>query len=570
MDNTALETFRRLASNFAAYILWTAGLPEDPYETEDAESCSPAPAAFVLAQVARWSGLQPPLGKAFQLMSRCAEILSARRHAPLCRVWIRFYALLTYLDLAPQAAGSGRDQWIEALRSDKDDRRPPVSAGCAALQIGTQLLLHHLGLSDIDLKQVKEDLALIAGQQLESGFINDNLREDEMPMARHLLILAHLAAAIPVVRQSQDPAIQELITDMDGLFTRGFAWLLRFLTPDGSLAMVGKDAHQISTLGALLTVFAYAGMPPDSDPVLDALGWWLPFRREEGTFPVVPNHFPPGLRVGYEPEARFAACNSLAFAGMCLAARLWEGSREGGGVSLPAGPQGPEGRRIEAIIREDGLWVDEASGYARLRSGDHFLAITLRKHAKNGTPAWQLFGVVLGGGKCSPLPEPRFRGEAPFESVWEGFAVQDQDRWRVPDWKVSSSVQRQNEGLELTVETADFAARKWLGFIGDRLVVEYQLTARRNLGACRGVWPILLSDGRNDAELKFARNVLSRSFKGESFSIACPEGFDWRLGLPRMFLSPSGAAALAFLTPAPFLPAGATARWSVVVEREYL
>ncbi|MCC6446826.1 MAG: hypothetical protein IT210_25665 [Armatimonadetes bacterium] len=568
MNQNDLETYRRLASGYTiASREWIrqyapVRIIEDPYETEEAESFLPAPSAYILAQASRWSGLRNVAEEACLLLNRCADLLQSGTLDPETHALTRFYSLLAWPDLISQAHDSWRSEWEKAFIL-KPEAAPATSSG-AALQTGAELLSHHLGLRVSSLEAAAAGARSLAGRQQPGGFIADDGDGERRPIAAHLAGLSYLAAALSMTRDSPEPEVQAVLREADGVFEKGFAWLLRFLTPEGPLAMVGKGRHGVESLGHLLALFAYAGLSPDADTVLDTLAWWFACRRETGLFPAVPNHFPASLRIGYEPRTRFAASNALAFAGICLAGRIWEGEE------YAACPQQPEERRIEAVIREDCAFIDEAGGYARLRSGEHFLAVSLRSHREGTAPAWQPFGVRLGGGRLSPLPEPAFDREAMLESVWEGFVVETEGAWRLPERAGNGSALACRGGIELTGENDLVAARKWLGFDGDRLVIEYEVTALRDLGACRAIWPVILSDGKEETAYRVEDNILSLTIGPESFSIACPERLKWRLGLARLFSSPSGAAAPAYFTPAPRLPRGAIARWSVAVEREFM
>ncbi|GIP41041.1 hypothetical protein J31TS4_43210 [Paenibacillus sp. J31TS4] len=567
------------------------GTLPDPYETIYSENYAPANAAVVYASAYRGSGRAEHLAGCIGLVRRSVELLQDRSVSPFCRVFLFHYSLMALLLLPERERAEEAPAFAAFYAAYEDDCRT-LNTNCAALQWGMELYLEALGYRQADSERLAKLLRHVEEAQMESGFVNDEKDEagekDGMPIAYHAFTLFLLLSPLALISEPK-PEHVPLFRRAGDVIAKGVAWFRRTVTTDGTFAMTQRSSYQMFTWGAGSALLAAFGKEDERlrHRMLDS---WLAYKKPDGSYSCTPNFWPHQLRVGYESYTHVNMYNCLGMTGIALAALLEEneerrsvgtdtgaagarciiewyedgekgasgdkGAAEAEDAVGSNGGAGHHGAIGAAIGRpdgpgepEDGLFLDEASGYAFVRRGERFFGCTLRMHSWGYTPAMQGFHYRAGEIRL-PLAEPRFARASPRESLWEGVLIELGDgRLEYPSGTENVPAAAADEGLRLVWSTEHVRVEKEIRVEPGGFAWAYRLTALAPLVSVRQYVPLLVHDGEEGIRAAAAgRGVIRLSYRGRRFVLACDGPGELELSLARSTASVSGIAASAVVT----------------------
>ncbi|MFD0959107.1 hypothetical protein [Paenibacillus chungangensis] len=570
-DHNTLTAMQEVLQQYVPVIQsWVTedGHLPDPYETTYSENYAPANAAAVLASVCH-SGGDLGAGELLdRMLSRTVELLEDKQNVnPFCRVFLYHYSLLALL-LAPEAERSRLLQRYGSALAAYEDDCPVVNTNCAALQWSMELFADALGLRLANEQLLRHRLQFIERAQLHSGFINDEVNEEEsldgMPIAYHAFTLFLLTSAFAVIEQWPS-SLKASKAEAERIVLRGTAWLRQAIAPDGTFAMVERSGYQMFVWGAVTALLAATIQDRNDESLMsESFRSWLSYRHDDGTYSCTANHLPHSLRAGYEQYTHLNMYNLLGLSGIAIAARLLERRIRLGDSLLEAGSEKLQHHPAGASH----AYIDYGSGYAFYRQGDDFFGCTLRMHNRRYTPAIQGFHFRLAGQKM-PIAEPRLPGStasaerAVQDGVWEGFLLLDQEgNVHYPNALSNAEAVPAEDGLTLISEGEWVRCSKTITMRNGVLRWRYQLIMKRPITSCQHVIPLVVHDGRHPLRVMAKEEcLLLMQHDNRSYELRCDDASSIRMELNRSLLSASGASAQVCIHIAESLAADSVIEW---------
>lgn len=440
---TALRLSQWLTSHLQNLLDWTdlrTGQIHDPFESHQldayilAESYSPATALVSAAASCRHG--QPLLAPLIpHYCRRILDLLASPKTPPFTALFLQYFGLMAVANLKvlatqPNAPMNSQEaeEFIRILCSYTDRLDKPINANCAAMQAGVQFL-RQVHSSQADWDRCNERLAVVAAQQDESGFINDDLAGPSMPVAYHMFCMYLLAAAMARLDAGAlDAAGSESMARATMIVTDGYGWLGHLLGNDGQFAQYGRSRYHAFAQAAGVALLAASGMGGEDAAVRRCLTWMDHYRlsldgqdgQPRSIFAVTTNNCPPAMRVGFESYAMVTVYNNLAMAILLDASAWWSGElRELSSAAIAR-------RSFLDGARQRGCFGHATTGLIRLRSQAGYVLVNLRTDPRSTTPLGSLLHLCLGDDlheKASAPPfwaEPRVQADASPVSVWEG------------------------------------------------------------------------------------------------------------------------------------------------------
>lgn len=560
----------------------------DPYETEYSENYAPANASVVLASICRFNRTEESAELLKLTLVRSVELLQDKEGvSPFCRVFLYHYSLMALI-LAPEPDRKSCLELVGDKLARYEDDCTVVNTNCAALQWAMEMFTEVLGLRSADPELLEHRLRFIAGAQLESGFINDEVdlqqSRDGMPIAYHAFTLFLLTSPMAIIEQWPE-SLASCKAKAERIVSRGMSWLGHAISEDGTFAMAGRSSYQMFTWGALVALLACTASNEQAESGSDfllssAFQAWLPYRHLDGTYSCTPNYWPHSLRVGYESYTHLNMYNLLGLTGLVVAER-------GLGRNYFLKEQRAEQRIPEYATStphqhgnyggESGYrgYVDPASGYAFFRKGGSFFGCTLRMHSRKYAAAMQGFHFRLNG-KPLPLAEPRLPGPGTtmeisiYTGAWEGFLICDEEgQLHYPDLTDNATVFPLDDGFKLVAETDKVRCEKTIRLLDDSVQWGYRIEAKTGLRFCEQVVPLTVHNGRDVLQYtSTGGNRLEFTYAGQSYALQCEEANSLQMELSRSDLSSSGISAKVHARITGPLPAGGIVKWQTTLGME--
>lgn len=576
------------------------GRIHDPFESHQhdarilAESYSPATALVIAAHAAR--GGHAGAAALLQGYSRhLSELLADEATPPFTALFLQYFGLISLADLKALAGQENPPisrKAVEALDRTlcgyQDKLDVPINTHCAAMQVGVEIL-RFLHSGNADWGRVRLRLETVAGQQSESGFINDDLAGPSMSVAYHLFCMYLLAAPISrVAGKEPPPEAQELIQRADGIVGKGYGWLGQLLSNDGMIAQYGRSRYHASSQAAGAALLAAAGIEPEEASVRRFVGW-MDHRRLPGdastglvapVFAVTPNHCPPALRVGFESCAMVTVYNNLAMTILLDAMAWWTG------VLPVIGSAGEARKAFFKGARARGCQIDAPVGLACLRSRGGYVLVNLQTDYRGYTPVGSLIHLRLGDDlheKAVAPPfwaDPRVSAEMPEGSVWEGpllcGSAQDSCGTVHPPALLMQGRTLQCQGsassIGLRGSGPDAEWVKTISLEPTALTIGWQLQTRAADQVLFAVVPCLLWDGIWQTELRFEGPEVRATRDGRTWRMVIhdregkPLEGTWFLTPYRSTLSTSGITGRLQFPVAEDLAGDQAVAWTIRIE----
>ncbi len=601
---TELRLSQWLAAHLHNLQQWTepqSGRIFDPCESHQhdagipAESYSPATALATVAMAARY-GNQDAAALVPGYCTRIRNILASEDMPAFTALFVQYFGLIAADDLkalanTPQSPITPQDAagFTDAVCAYTDRLDTPTNTNCAAMQAGVQMLRWSLR-RQADWQRCMERLQVVASQQTDSGFINDDLAGPSMPVAYHMFSMYLLAAATVRAAADDQDAASPKSSEADAclalastIVTRGYAWLGRLLANDGMIAQYGRSRYHAFAQAAGLALLAAAGVDDEDAAVRRYLAWMDQYRTPEPTsaFAVTANLCPPALRVGFESYATVSCYNNLTMTILLDAWRRW---------NSPLAPiaGAPEARRaFFAAAKETGCYGDAQTGLIRLRSRDGFVLMNLLTDYRGTTPAGSLMHVRLGDDlheKASPPPfwaDPRLQADAPAYGVWEGPLLCENPRdgcnlAAPPPFVMQGRALECNSTagtlmLRCTGPGADWT--KSLTLQPMLLKIDWQVRLTEPGQLLYACVPCLLWDGLEPTRLRFAEQYIDATSHGRTWRMTITPGEGqafqdrWLLTPLRSLLSTSGVIGRLAFPLAQSIAAGTEISWTIRIEK---
>ena len=598
------DLVKKFGDTVSGWFVSTDGEIRDPVETIYGEGYAPGPAAFIFASLYAHHN-EPKYLESCQLaMNRIfSKIQSPTDNSKFTDIFMWFFALKTYgVLMEDHSLAAMLTEWKQIFQ-ELDHFFVPGNTNACCLLLATTVMRQALSVERLPREDCPQQFVdWVRHRQCESGFIEDHIafspvmklkrkmdrlgvpgskvlgyisspqQSDMKPIAYHLFSCALLMEAMRWVDNvSVSSVSKRQVAELHDVIIRGVHWLANFVASDGSLTMAERSRDQFWTAGVYLFVLAMCGVPATAPEVQDHLSWWTRFLREDGTVSVAPNYFSSAFRVGFEYYSNEAMYNTLGFAYLCDALRVWATEP---GVKVITFPD----------CRSNKVFVDRDAGYIHMRHKGSSLGIALRRH-RDGyyggyVPAMGILNVVLDGSNLRPLPQPcyryqgmkttrpRFTDEFPEHGVYDGLRVCSRERSfgidTTSNCEVSSPGENQitlrtcYEGLQIT-KTCVLQTRS--------LLVRYRCCCLRSFDQIYATFPLLISDGRTDSVIDFDGNKIVLRLGTQEFSLACLDGDTWVHDQSRYTLSTSGVTSQVYILVGRKMRRGTSFEKTFVLER---
>lgn len=501
------------------------GAIEDRCDTIYSENYTAGTAAVIFANGYNFSGKQEFLDAALKLVRRATVRIKDMKVAPFARMFIYHYGMMALLMLPEEERNKYKGEFADEFLHGEPQDCGTINLNCAALQLGNELFLEQLGYRAADVAFMEKLMQLMEERE-HDGFLNDafdlkdqvNFREhDGMPIAYSAFIMLILTSVMSAIEQwkPEHAAMRERV---ETLLEKGQQWFNHATSFDGTFAMTERSRHQKFTWGSFVAYQAYAGMA-DADLFAKAFQAWLPYKKEDGTYSLTPNYLPHELRTGYEWYTLVNCYGILGMTGISVAERIINRK-----LHMPRANE-----RKPLPVRNS--YVDTRSGYAFVRNGDDFFAVSLRMHHGKYSPALCGFHYRIGGNQL-PLAEPRLNpsrvAAQPYYQgydlgAWEGFLLRDAEGQAVyPDMTETAAVEWVDNGIVMTVETEKLVCRKSIRLTGSGVEWTYALQAKQAFVSCEHILPLLMTDGRHGTRIeRRMEHGWELSYAGRSYKIDC-------------------------------------------------
>lgn len=527
---------------------------------------------------------------------RITDILRDETTPPLAGLSLQYFGLLAGTQIRalaiqsqPVISSEDADSFVRALCDYQDHLEVPTSATCAAMQAGVRML-RQLHTGQTDWEQCKDYLNIVAGQQTQTGFINDDLAGPSMPVAYHMLCMYLLAAAVCRLDLASLPEQAKEPLDLaNRIVTRGYAWLGHLLANDGMFAQYGHGKYHVSSQAAGVALLAAAGMEADDAAIRRYMAWMDRYRLTSefpdgsptSMFAVTPNLCPQAMRVGFDAHGTVTACNNLAMSILLDAWAWWTGV-------LPQLPGANEAHRaFFNAAREPGCFGDAQTGLIRLRSRAGYALVNLSGDFRGTTPAGSLMHLRLGDdlherALAPPFwADPRVAADAPEQSVWEGpllcdKAQPDCDRCGPPAFLVQGRTLECRSTPSMLILRGEGPEANWSKTIilePPALQLQWQLALKAAGGKLFAAVPCLLWDGVNQTQLRFDGSQVQAVLAGKTWRLRIldahnqPWPGEWYLTPYRSMLSTSGVTGRLLLPLTESIQPNQEIAWTIRIEQ---